>query len=67
MGTSEGSKLRELVTATGVGTAAAAVIWLSGSPELSWLGYVATGLAWSGHGFRSCAGDDPPHLGETRS
>jgi hypothetical protein len=67
MGTRERSKLRELVTATAVGTVAASVIWLGGSPELSWLGYVATGLAWSGDGFRCSAAGNRPHSGETRS
>ena len=48
--TSKDSKLRELVMALGAGTAAAALLWLAGSPELSWLGYVAAGLAWCGDG-----------------
>ena len=49
---SKDSKLGELAASMGVGTAAAAVIWLGGSPELSWLGYVASGLAWYGSSVR---------------
>ena len=38
----------ELAVALAVGTVAAALLWLAGAPELSWLGYAAAGLAFAG-------------------
>ncbi len=46
------SKLVELLVALVAGTAAAAVIWALGSPALSWLGFVAAGLAFAGNSAR---------------
>jgi len=36
----------------GTGAAAAGVIWIVGSPELSWLGFVTAGLAFAGNSAR---------------
>ena len=42
------SRFGQLGLALVAGEAAAVVIWLAGAPEMSWLGFVAAGLAWSG-------------------
>ena len=46
------SKWVELAVALLVGTGGWAIIWVAGSPELSWLGFVTAGLAIPGNRAR---------------